>query len=442
MLNQDTQWYKLHYPDSFVGDEQRMIQRTLAEFVDRGIMPVRHNIDDDVTHEEMIEPILKGLQVDLGWQKSMVPKQCGGNEMMSLVTAALKQEELSRADDGISLASACVDWTLAPATMAYFFATSPTTKVWGKAALDEFAPKFVEDHLRFGCFSMSEVQSACDIENHLNEARLIWTKATRSGNEWVINGAKHWASDSGTAHLHCLACNMDPDSGVDGFTLIYIPEPWPGVSHGKYEAKCEVNGDRNASTYFHNARVPKEWGLQGLEAWDVFLNNVVSAFAMNIANCTGMMQGAVDVPLEYPGQPVVGGKPIREHFPTAMFPGEMIGAISVARGTFLELCHPFDNPAVYGSWITDSMVAKARSSLSLLARMANDLIPRRMEFMGSQGLCAGRALREILPRDIAVAKRVLGGVQLGFFSGRRALYEMDFSSFGLSKLKKAEAGTV
>jgi hypothetical protein len=42
---------------------------------------------------------------------------------------------------------------------------------------------------------------------------------------------------------------MDPKSGIEGFTLIYVPEPWEGVSHGKYEVKCGVNADRNTSTY-------------------------------------------------------------------------------------------------------------------------------------------------------------------------------------------------
>ncbi len=433
MLNQETQWYKLQYPECFVSEEQRSIQKVIADFVEKEMMPVRHKIDDDHTHEEIIEPILRKLQIDLGWQKAVIPRHYGGNEMLSLITAALKQEQLAQADYGVSLASACVDWGLAPATMAYLFAESQTTKAWGKAILDKFSPWFVGDELRIACFNMSEVQSACDIENHLNEAKLIRTKAILSGAHWVLNGAKHWASNSGIADLHCVACNMDPQAGIEGFVLIYVPEPWEGVSHGKFEVKCGVSGDRNTSTYFDNVKVPKEWGLQGRPAWDLFLNNVVSAFAMNIANCVGMMQGAFDVLLAYTGDRVVGGKPIREHLSTAMFLGEMVASISVARTNFLELCHQFDHPEIYGPWTSDSMVAKARSSLSLIARMANDLISRGMEFMGSQGFVR-EGLYEKYYRDIAAAKLVLGGVQLGFFSGCRAFYDLDFSSFGPGKL--------
>jgi alkylation response protein AidB-like acyl-CoA dehydrogenase len=431
MLNQNTQWYRLQYPECFINEEQRMIQRVVADFVDREIMPVRHEIDEDETHEKIVNPILKKLQVDLGFQKTVVPRDYGGNESLSLVSAALKQEQLSRADYGISLASACVDWGIVPATMAYLML--PAAKDWGRAVLDKFAPLFVEDKLRIACFNMSEIQSACDIENHLNEARLIRTQAELVGNEWVLNGAKHWASNSGIADLHCVACNMDPGSGVDKFALIYVPEPWPGVSHGKFEVKCGVRGDRNTSTYFDNARVPKEWGLSGPLAWDIFLNNVVSAFAMNIANCVGMLQGAFDILLEYTGQRVVGGKPVRDHLSTAMFLGEMVGALSIGRAAFLEMCHQFDHPEIYGSWTTGAMVGKSRSALSYIARAANDLISRGMEFMGAQGY-ARDGLYEKYYRDIAAAKIVLGGVQLGFFSGARACYELDFSSFGPGKL--------
>jgi len=120
-----------------------------------------------------------------------------------------------------------------------------------------------------------------------------------------------------------------------------------------------------------------------------------------------------------------------------MFIGEMVGALSVGRASFLEMCHQFDHPEIYGSWISDSMVAKARASLSYIARTANDLISRGMEFMGAQGF-ARDGLYEKYYRDVAVAKLVLGGVQLGFFSGCRAFYDLDFSSFGPGKLSKQE----
>src|SRR3989304_6841905 len=124
MLDQNSQWYKLQYPECFVNEEQRMIQKVRADFTDNEILPVRDKIDDDVTHEEIINPILKKLQVDLGCQKNMTPKEYGGNELLSIVAGALKQEQIGRGDYGIIMHIA-VDvrrWT--PATLAYL--TAPT----------------------------------------------------------------------------------------------------------------------------------------------------------------------------------------------------------------------------------------------------------------------------------------------------------------------------
>jgi len=432
MLNQNSQWYKLQYPECFVNEEHRMVQKTVADFVDKEIMPVRHFIDDDTTHEKIVKPILKKLHIDLGWQKLTIPKEYGGMGPSPVVANALKNEQISRGDYGISLALSVTAWGLAPALRAYRSA-SPTAKAFGKAVLDQFAPMFVEDQLRQACLNMSEAQSACDIENHLNEGRLVRTKAELKGDEWVINGSKQWASNSGIADLNCVVCNVDAKLGKDGFTLVYVPEPWPGVSHGKFEVKCGANADRNTSTYFDDVRVPKEWGLKGPEAWDLFVTTVVSAFPGNAANCVGMMQGAFDELLAYTGERVVGGKPVRQHLSTAAFLGEMASVISVSRAAFLQLAHQYDHGEIYGSRTTDSMIAQARSVLCFAARRASELILRGMEFMGSQGYVR-EGHYEKYYRDSAVAKLVLGGVQLGLFSVCRQFYDLDFSSFGPDKL--------
>ena len=434
MFDQTSQWYKLQYPECFVNQEQRRIQKLFADFVDNEIMPVRDKIDDDLTHDDIITPILKKIQVEIGSQADMIPKDYGGNETtMGMVGSVLKGEQLARGDWGICLHSACTNWALSPASLAYRFPSSPEAKAWGKAVLDEFASKFLGKDLCVACFNMAEPDSACDIENHLNEGKLVKVKAELQGDEWVINGAKHWATNSGIADLNCVICNMDRKSGIDGFALIYVPEPWPGLSHGKYEVKCGVQADRNTSTFFDDVRVPKAWGLQGREAWDLFVNNLISALAMQSASCVGMLQGAFDVLLDYTGQRVVGGKPVRQHLSTAMFLGEMASAISVGRAAVLELNHQLDHMDIYGPRVSDGALAKVRSVQTFLARLTPDLILKGMEFMGANGSVRENHYEKYF-RDAAVLKLVLGGVQLGYFSVCRQFYDLDFSSFGPDRL--------
>jgi len=434
MLGQTSQWYKLQYPECFVNEELRMMQNTLADFVDKEIMPVRDKIDDDVTHEEIITPILKKLQVGLGYQKNKIPKDFGGNQQLSMVGDALIQEQLSRADYGISLHSACTDWGLVPAALAYL-SPSPTGKAWGKAVFSEFAPKFTGNELAVACMNFSEEDSACDVENPLNEGRTVKVKAELKGNEWVVNGNKLWASNAGIADLNCVVCNMDPRRGIDAFTLVYVPEPWPGVSHGKFEVKCGANADRNTPTYFDNVRVPKEWGIQGPEAWAIFTNAVSAPMSLNAANAVGLLQGAFDVLVEYTGQRVAGGKPVNQHLHAAMILGEMASFISVARAAVLELAHQYDHMDIYGMWNTESMMAKGHAVHAYITRTVPDLVSRGLELMGSFGLVRENGYEKYY-RDAVVLKIVLGGSHLGYLETCKQFYDLDYSAFGPGKLKK------
>ena len=435
MLDQTSTWYKLQYPECFVNEELRMMQKTLANFVDKEIMPARDKIDDDVTHEEVITPILKKLQVGLGYQSNLIPKEYGGNEMLPIVGAALRQEQMSRADYGISLHSACTEWGWTPAVIAHLAPLPPPVKAWAKAVYSEFAPKFTGKELAVACLNMSETESACDIENPTNEGRTIKVTAKLEGNEWVINGDKFWATNSGIADLNCVICNMDPKLGIDAFTLVYVPEPWPGVSHGKFEVKCGVNTDRNTSTYFDNVRVPKEWGLQGPIAWAIFQNTLSCPMSLNAANAVGLLQGVFDTLLEYTGQRVVGGKPLNQHLSVALILGEMASVITVGRAAFLELAYQYDHQEIYGPWDTESMIAKGHAVHAFITRTVPDQVLKGMELMGSFGLVRENHLEKYY-RDAVALKIVLGGVHLGYFDVCKQFYDLDYSSFGPGKLKK------
>jgi alkylation response protein AidB-like acyl-CoA dehydrogenase len=435
MLDQTSQWYKLQYPECFVDEELRMMQKTLADFVDKEIMPVRDKIDDDVTHEKIINPILKKLQAGLGYQSNLIPQEYGGNEALSIVGAALRQEQLSRGDYGICMHSACTEFGWTPALVAHLGPFSPPVKEWAKAVYTEFAPKFTGDKLAVACMNFSETDSAVDAENPLNEGRTMRVRAKLEGNEWVINGDKFWASNSGIADLNCVVCNMDPKLGTDALAVIYVPEPWPGVSHGKFEVKCGGQGVRNTSTYFDNVRVPKEWGIQGPEAWAIFQSTVSVPMSLNSSNSLGILQGAFDTLLEYTGQRIAGGKIVNQHLSSAEILGEMASVITVGRASFLELAHQFDRMDIYGAWDSVSMMAKGHAVNAFITRAVPEMILKGMELMGAYGYVRENNYEKYY-RDAAVTKLVLGGVQYAHFTTCRQFYDLDYSAFGAGKLQK------
>jgi alkylation response protein AidB-like acyl-CoA dehydrogenase len=282
------------------------------------------------------------------------------------------------------------------------------------------------------CFNFAEVESACDIENPENKGMTVSVRAELKGDEWVINGNKFWASNSGEADLHCVVCNLDPSKGIEGFALIYVPDPWPGLSHGKWEVKCGCIADTNTSTYFDNVKVPKEWGIAGPEAWILFLNTVNAPMPLDAANAIGCMQGAFDVLVEYCKQRKVGGKPLCQHTHAAIILGEMASAITVGRAAVLETAYEYDHMDVYGPWDSETMFAKGHAVHAYLTRLAPDLILRGMELMGSYGYVRENGYEKYY-RDAAVLKLLLGGCHLGYFDVCKQFYDLEFSSFGPGK---------
>jgi alkylation response protein AidB-like acyl-CoA dehydrogenase len=227
---------------------------------------------------------------------------------------------------------------------------------------------------------------------------------------------------------------MDPRLGKDAFALIYVPEPWPGVSHGKFEVKCGMHADRNTSTYFDNVRVPREWGLQGPVAWSIFETASSAPFPLNSGHMVGILQGAFDVLLDYTGQRVAGGRLIQQHLDAAMILGEIASFITVARAAFLELAHEYDHMDIYGMWDTTSMVAKGHAVHAYITRTAADMILKGMELMGSYGYVRENHYEKYY-RDAPIAKIVMGGSHLGYFAACRQFYDLDYSSFGPGKLE-------
>jgi len=228
--------YKHKIASPFCSDVELMIRDSVRDFVEGEIMPVRQQIDDDEDHV-IITGLLQKL-ADLGFLKGMFPEKYGGTGGMgSTLASMLATEEIARGDAGIAVVLGCCSWALAPAIMAN-----------NEAVLDYFAPMFCGDELKIGCFNMTEPGGmegggGCDIENLNLQGRKIMTEARLDGDEWVLNGQKIWASNSGIADCYCMVCTLCTrgregalfreirEQGRDGRRSKYhdLPEQRPGT---------------------------------------------------------------------------------------------------------------------------------------------------------------------------------------------------------------------
>jgi alkylation response protein AidB-like acyl-CoA dehydrogenase len=400
--------------------EEDLILRGLArDFVEQEIMPVRQQIDDD-EHHVLIKEIMQGL-ANLGFVKAIFPEKYGGSDIRSAVTMGLPLEEVARGDSGIAVALACTLWPFIP--VAWW--------VQNQAVLDHFGPIFCGDDVKIGCFNMTEPGGSaggggCDIENLGMQGRKIRTTAKLDGNEWVLNGQKIWASNSGIADAYLMICTTDPQAGEEGIALIYVPGDATGLSFGKFERKAGMAADRNTTTYMENVRVPKEFRLSGPgEDAKYFHANLTVGRLASAAMSVGNAQGAFEAVMDFTGDRVVGkpGKAIRNHSVATCMLADMAIGIETARMTYLSGSYRFDHPEEYGAVHSLEQLSYASMAKVYAADMAVMVTNRGMELMGSYGYVRECNIEKYW-RDTKIIQLWEGGAQLGRFDVCRAFWDL------------------
>lgn len=403
------------YLNVFLKEEDHMAKDMFRNFVEKEIMPVRQQIDDDKEHK-IVNKILQGL-TDLGIQRAAFPKEYGGGGMESIVSAAVMHEELGRGDSGIATSATVSTWAFKPALLA-----------GNKAVLDHFAPMFCGEELKMGCFAITEPGGShggggCDIENPSLHGQKIRTIARLEGDEWVINGQKAWASNGGVSDAYCMVCTTDPDLGDEGIALIYVPSSCEGLTFGKFENKAGMQGDKNCSIFIENVRVPKDFRAAGPGAdAQLFHGNVIAARILTGALAVGNARGAFETVLNYTGERIVADKPIRQHSVCAGMLADMAIGIETARNYYLAAAYMFDHPETYGPPVSDFMLSRASIAKVYAADVAVMVTNRAMELMGSYGYVRDYDVEKYW-RDCKIIQLWEGGAQLGRFDVCRGYYD-------------------
>ncbi|MCX5867421.1 MAG: acyl-CoA dehydrogenase family protein [Proteobacteria bacterium] len=405
--------------NEILGEEDKILIDLLQNYCEAEIMPVRQQIDEDHDHV-IVHRIFQGL-ADLGMVRAIWPAEYGGGGVTSTVTSFLAVEEIARGDSGIAVAVSCCTWAIYPALIA------PNKRV-----LDDFAPLFCGDKVKIGCFNMTEPGGprgggGCDIEDIKNQGRRIKTTARREGNQWVLNGQKIWATNSGISDLYLMVCTTDPSLGDEGIALIYVPCPTPGLSFGKFENKAGMQSDRNTTTYMENVRVPLEYRAAGTgRDAELFHVNLALGRIGSAAMSVGNAQGAFERVMDFTSDRVVGvtPKPIRQHSIAAGMLADMIIGIETARSFYVQAAYKFDRPEEYGARHSAEQLSRASIAKVYAADMAVMVTNRAMELMGSYGYTRDYDVEKYW-RDCKIIQLWEGGAQLGRFDVCRAYYDLD-----------------
>jgi alkylation response protein AidB-like acyl-CoA dehydrogenase len=387
------------YGDFITSEQDQALLETIRKYINKEVMPVRMQLDEDYT---VFEEAYEGL-VKLGVQKRGFSPRYGGLGIRSATTICAMTEELSRGDSGLSLHALIIPWCMAAAMGA-----------GNKVIMDKFTPMFCEDVPRCGCLAITEPAGGCNIEDGGEHALTIRTIAKLDGDEWVINGEKMWPSGASIADLYCVVCTTDTKQKEDGVALIYVPKDTPGLSFGKPEDKMGMKvTDVNTAIYFDDVRVPKDYraGESGTD-WQLFRNNIGWGRLTSAPMTLGNAQAVLEIVIEYTKNRSYGGKPVRNHSLQAAMIADMAIGIEAARYYYLSVAAMFNNRKKYGMPGDDYLMARSSGTKVFACDVTEMVCNRAMELMGSYGYVREYHVEKYL-RDSKIIQLWLGGGQLG-----------------------------
>jgi alkylation response protein AidB-like acyl-CoA dehydrogenase len=167
------------------------------------------------------------------------------------------------------------------------------------------------------CLGITEPDAGSDVA-------AIKTRATRDGEDYVINGSKTFITNGHRADVIVLVTKTDPDAGYDGFSLFLVPMDAPGVIREKKLQKLGMHASDTALLAFQDVRVPAS-AMLGQEGkgfyhimWELQGERMIGA-----AGSVAGAQKCFDRTLEYAKE--------REAF------GKAIGHFQVTRHKFAEM---------------------------------------------------------------------------------------------------------
>ncbi len=146
-----------------------------------------------------------------GWLGMTWPKRYGGGERSSLERYVVVEELL--AAGAPSAAHWIAERQMGPQLLRF--------------GTEEQRRRFLPSIARGECYfaiGMSEPETGSDLAS-------VRTRATRTGDKWIINGRKIWTSNAHLSHFVLMLCRTgDPAGRQQGLSQLVVPLDSPGIS--------------------------------------------------------------------------------------------------------------------------------------------------------------------------------------------------------------------
>lgn len=216
--------------DNLLSEEEKLVQETAKQYAKNSLQP---RILDSFRNETFDKKIMK----EMGSIGLLGPTINGyGCSGTNYISYGLIAREIERVDSGYRSAM----------SVQSSLVMHPIYKFGTKEQKEKYLPELAKGDL-IGCFGLTE-------PNHGSDPSSMMTRATKSDNNYILNGSKNWITNSPIADIF-IVWAKDDNNDIRGFIL---ERGMKGISTPKINGKLSLRGSITGMIFMDNVIVPKE----------------------------------------------------------------------------------------------------------------------------------------------------------------------------------------
>jgi alkylation response protein AidB-like acyl-CoA dehydrogenase len=273
--------------DFALTDDQKLVRDSARRFVDNEIAP---HVKEWDRHETMDRGVV-GELARVGFLGAVIPEEYGGMGLDNVSYCCII-EEVGRVDSSVrGIVSVNVGLV------------GKTILKWGsETQKKEWLPKLSSGEA-LGCYGLTEPGSGSD-------AAALKTKATRDGDDWIINGSKQFITNGSWAGI-ALVFARTGEEGPKGITCFLVPTDSEGFSSSPITGKLGLRAQDTAELHLQDVRVPDDnrLGEIGL-GFKVAMSALDNGRMSLAAGCVGIAQGSLEASIAYSTERTQFDRPI------------------------------------------------------------------------------------------------------------------------------------
>ncbi|MFC5385035.1 acyl-CoA dehydrogenase family protein [Aquamicrobium segne] len=367
--------------DFGLSEEQRAIAKTTRAFVENELYPYEAEVErSGHLRPELISQI-REKAIAAGLYAANMPEEVGGAGLDTL-TWLLYEKELGRA-------SYALHWTCVARPSNILLAGTDAQK-------EKYLYPCVRGE-KSDCLAMTEPGAGSDL-------RGMAASAVQDGDDWVLNGTKHFISHADIADFAIVFMASGEEEGMSApergrrrkITAFFVDKGTPGFHVRDGYRNVSHRGYTNSILEFDNCRLPKEQVLGEVHKGFEVANDWLGATRLQVAaTCLGRAERALSHAIDYAAQRQQFGQQIGKFQGVSFKLADMAMELKAAELMVMEAGWKYDQKTV-----TDQDMAMAKlKATEMLAFVADEAI----QIHGGMGLMDDLPLERIW-RDARVER--------------------------------------